>query len=158
MATPSSYSRLQVALHWLVAALVLATWPTGGGMGRALHQKLEGIYPGFQPHVWLGIAVFATVMLRLAVRCAEGVPDAPAGSSDPEARARHYGHLLLYGLLVAIPLAGVATWFFGATGVAEAHALAGNALIWLAGGHALIALWHHYVRRDGTLARMLRPA
>jgi cytochrome b561 len=35
------------------------------------------------------------------------------------------------------------------------HELAANWLLILAGLHALVALAHHYIRRDGVLRRML---
>ena len=33
-----------------------------------------------------------------------------------------------------------------------------NLLVILAAGHAVVALWHQFVLKDGTLRRMLRPA
>jgi cytochrome b561 len=44
--------------------------------------------------------------------------------------------------------------------VVSAHRTCANLLLWLAGAHALIALAHHVLLRDGVLARMvpgLRP-
>ena len=46
MARPAHYSRLQIALHWGVALLVAALWFTQDGMGRALHQRIEGTGSG----------------------------------------------------------------------------------------------------------------
>ncbi|MBW8893142.1 MAG: cytochrome b/b6 domain-containing protein, partial [Burkholderiales bacterium] len=37
----------------------------------------------------------------------------------------------------------------------DVHGLLGDALMWLAGLHALAALYHHALRRDGVLASML---
>jgi cytochrome b561 len=37
----------------------------------------------------------------------------------------------------------------------DVHGLLGDVLVWLAGLHALAALFHHFVRRDGVLASML---
>ena len=37
----------------------------------------------------------------------------------------------------------------------ELHEAVGQAGYWLIGLHAVAALGHHYVRRDGTLQRML---
>lgn len=48
------YSRLQIALHWMVAVLVPAAWITGDGMGRVLRQKIEGGEPGLPIHAWIG--------------------------------------------------------------------------------------------------------
>lgn len=158
MTERSSYSGLQIGLHWLVALLVAATWYTGGGMGRALQLKLDGSDPGFRIHVWLGLAVLAAVILRVATRLATGAPGPLPEASATEATARHWGHGVLYLLLLAVPLGGAAAWFLGMAQVAELHAFAANTLVYLAGAHAAIALWHHYVRKDATLRRMTRPA
>jgi cytochrome b561 len=37
----------------------------------------------------------------------------------------------------------------------NAHEFLGQAVLVLAFAHAAAALWHHYVRKDGVLARML---
>ena len=38
--------------------------------------------------------------------------------------------------------------------IAEFHESAGSIILVLAGLHALMALWHQFVLRDGTLSRM----
>ena len=85
------------------------------------------------------------------------------------------GHGLLYALLIALPLTGwyaasqmgVQVQFLGlhvpaltapVAGrpgeIAEFHESAGSIILILAGLHALMALWHQFVLRDGTLSRM----
>lgn len=91
------------------------------------------------------------------------------------ARAARIGHGLLYLLLIAVPLTGwyaasrlgVPISFFGlhlpaiaapVQGrpglIAEFHENAGTFILILAGLHALMAIWHQFVLRDGTLQRM----
>ena len=72
-------------------------------------------------------------------------------------QAAVWGHRLLYVLMLAVPALGAAAWYGGIEDAGEVHELAGNALMIVALGHAAVALWHQYVRRDGTLTRMLRP-
>jgi cytochrome b561 len=79
--------------------------------------------------------------------------------------------------MLGIPLVGVVlTWLRGDTlsffglftipspvaadrtlgrSVKEIHELGANLILALAAVHAAAALWHHFVRRDGVLARML---
>jgi cytochrome b561 len=38
--------------------------------------------------------------------------------------------------------------------IAELHETGGRVVLWLAGLHALIALWHQFVLKDRTLERM----
>ena len=155
-----AYSAAQIALHWLVAVLVVATWLTHEGMGGALRARMQAgeVSLGSSPlHVWLGLSVLALVVVRLVLRLVRGWP-APLATSPIEARAATWGHWLLYVLLVGVPAGGTVVWFLGQPSLGEVHELGGNVLLILAGGHAALALGHHYIRKDGTLRRMLRPA
>jgi cytochrome b561 len=105
----------------------------------------------------IGLSVLALVLVRLAVRLVRGGPDAADGTPLRLALARHWGHVVLYALLVLIPLGGAAAWFLGLGEAGEIHGLVANLLMILAGGHAALALSHQYARHDGTLIRMLRP-
>ena len=158
MSERKNYSALQIGLHWLVTILVLAAWLTADGMGRALRQKLEAGSDAWPVHVWLGLAILATMVIRLVVRLASGTPGETPETGEAEAILRHWGHILLYVLLFAVPIGGSVAWFLKNRDVGDMHGLAGNALFFIAGAHAVIALWHHYIRKDGTLARMLTPS
>ena len=89
--------------------------------------------------------------------------------------AARSGHTLLYGLLIALPLSGwyaasrlgVPVSFLGvglpsltasvqdAPGeIADLHETGGTLILWLAGLHVLIALWHQFILKDRTLERM----
>lgn len=169
------YDNLAIGLHWLSAALVLAAialieikgwFPKAGGLRDGV--KLWHFQVG-------ALVLLATccrvVWLALARRPA---PLAPRGSR--QARLVAAAHGLLYLLLLALPLSGLAVLFvagkpvalFGwelpvwveggkaaAKGVKRLHETIGNLLILLIAGHAAAALWHQFVRRDGGLGRML---
>ncbi len=85
------------------------------------------------------------------------------------------GHAVLYAFMIGLPLTGcyaasrlgVPVSFFGlpvpalaasvqgAPGtIAELHEAGGTVILVLAGLHAVIALWHQFVLRDGTMERM----
>lgn len=161
MKTRAGFSGLQILLHWATALLVVFNWFYSDDMGRALRMHLGGAAPNrplsIDPelHVWTGVTVLALVLLRLLLRAVQGTP--PAVGEGWMRRAAIWGHRLLYTLLLATPLLGAAAWFGGVKALGDPHELAANALLWLAGGHAAIALWHHYVLRDRVLVRMLRP-
>jgi len=57
-------------------------------------------------------------------------------------------------LMIAVPALGVAAWFFGIDQAADLHVLVMNAMMLLILGHAAMAIFHHYVLRDGLLSRM----
>ncbi|MBN8751050.1 Cytochrome b562 [Xylophilus ampelinus] len=161
MKTRTGYSGLQILLHWATALLVVFNWFYSDGMGRALRVHLDGVAStrpsSMNPdiHVWTGLAVLGLVLLRLALRAVQGTP--PAVGDGWMRAAATWGHRLLYALLLATPLLGAAAWFGGVKALGDPHELAANALLWLAGAHAAVALWHHYVLHDRVLARMVRP-
>lgn len=178
-ATIKTYSRTARALHWLTVALVAIQVPAGVYMvyrGKTLDiwDKLTGaLYNG---HKLVGIAILLLVLWRLAYRFTRGAPlDEP--TLEPwQKLASHANHWGLYLLLVATPVAGyVGISLFPALDifglfklpgiVAPDKAAAGTAfavhlalaigLVLLIGMHVAAALFHHFVRKDNVLGRMI---
>lgn len=125
-----------------------------------------------------GTIIFALVLARIVWRLWHAVPDTPAGSSSWERRASSVSHAALYSMMIAIPLLGIVFTFargrpidFGLFQLAypldrlvgrgtmkllkRLHEALVQAVLGLAFVHARAALWHHYVRRDDVLTRML---
>lgn len=168
------YSAVAIALHWLVAAALVATFPLGLYMADLPDspRKLElAAY-----HKWIGVTVFALMAARLAWRLARRPPPLPTMPAW-QRRAAASAHWGLYALLLAMPLsgwlyssaAGVPTVYLGLWPlpdlVGEDDALAARlklahqglafALLGLVVVHVAAALKHHFVDRDGLLGRML---
>ncbi|RRV64573.1 cytochrome b [Stutzerimonas stutzeri] len=168
------YGRLSIALHWLMLLLIAAVYAT---------IELKGNFAkGSEPrellkhwHFMLGMTVFVLVWLRLIGRWLHPAPRALAGAAWEHVLARLM-HLGLYALMIGLPLLGWLTLsaagkpipFFGlelpaligadkklAGDFKELHETLAVAGYWLIGLHAAAALFHQYVRRDGTLQRML---
>ena len=154
---PASYTRLQIALHWAIAVMIFAAWILGDGMGRHLRDRIaagESGITGNTPHVWLGGAVFALVLVRIVVRLVSGAPAHQGGGLVRLAAT--WGHRLLYLLMLVVPASGIAAWYFGLPS-GDVHETAANALMLVALAHAVMGLFHQFILRDGTLVRMLRP-
>jgi cytochrome b561 len=175
------YDTLSIAFHWVTAIAMLAAFILGpGGFGRLLHQ---GIDPGTQLdilwHESLGILIFAMTALRLlwtAVR-----PAAPQVAMSSRLRlVSKLVHVLLWTLLLITPITALLT--LGSEGapltllgglrieklslIADSflapladwggvHSLLGDAIIWLAGLHAVAAIFHHLKLKDGVLITMV---
>jgi cytochrome b561 len=169
------YSTASITLHWLMFLLIVAVYAT---------IELRELFPkGSDPrnllktwHFMLGLSVLALVGLRIAVRLAGSTPTITPPPAAWQQKLATLGHLALYGLMLAMPLAG---WvilsaegkdipFFGLTlpplvganealahDVEEIHEAVGEAGYWLIGLHAAAALFHHYLLKDNTLLRML---
>lgn len=156
----AGYNTLQIALHWAVAILVVFNYIYSEGMEDALDARLKGLMPTgleLNPniHVWVGVIVLVLVLVRLMVRLTRGVPTA-AGRGIQQTLAE-WMHRLLYLLLLAVPALGFLTWFGRIDLFGEPHALLANLLIILAAAHALAAIGHHVLLKDGLLDRMMRP-
>jgi cytochrome b561 len=156
MAERAGYSGLQIGLHWLVAILIPLAWITHDGAEEAWDAMEKGTAPGFVPHVALGMAVLVLVLVRLVVRLTRGAPAAPGTPGSLQVRAAEWGHRLIYLLMIAVPLGG-ASIFFLEMDNGDIHGLFANILMIVVLGHALMALYHHYVVKDGLIRRMMRP-
>lgn len=155
MKTTTGYSGLQIGLHWLIAILILTAWFTGEGAEEAMEAVEEGGAAGFVPHVAVGLAILALVAVRVLVRLGRGAPAAPGTPGSLSVMAADWGHRLIYLLMIAVPLGGISTFFLGLE-VGEIHGLAANILMLVVLGHALMALYHQYVLKDGLLRRMMK--
>jgi cytochrome b561 len=153
--TTTGYSGLQIGLHWLIAILIVVAWFTGEGAGEAMEVVEDGGQAGFVLHVAIGIAILASVLLRVVVRLGRGAPAAVGEPGSLSVMAADWGHRLIYLLMIAVPLGGISTFFLGFD-VGEIHALAANVLMLVVLGHALMALYHQYILKDGLLRRMMR--
>jgi cytochrome b561 len=106
------------------------------------------------PHVAFGLSILALVVVRLLVRLSRGAPAAPGAPGSLSVLAADWGHRLIYLLTLAVPLGGISVFFLGLD-VGEIHGLAANVLMLVVLGHALMALYHQYVLKDGLLRRMM---
>lgn len=162
------------ALHWLAAALVLLAYLTS----ELTEEIEEGEFAGPNWHVFAGLALLVLflprVLARLFTKTPPIVPPPPRASIWPSKLVT----LALLLFVVVQPVLGILlVWsegqalpvpftdlslppmiVLGEAGedvLEEAHEWLGNAFYAVIGLHALAALWHHVIRRDNTLRRML---
>nr|WP_232849581.1 cytochrome b [Pseudomonas capsici] len=164
-------------LHWIMAALIVLAYAlilsrTQFGKGSEYRTFVV------QSHFWVGIAILALAFFRLAERRRHrppGITPPLEGALRLAATASHYA---LYAFLFAQPVLGVLTvmvekgalpvpltdlqipWPFPTSGrIAERfedlHKLLASIFYYVIGLHAIAAIWHHFVRKDNTLKRML---
>lgn len=161
--TRAGYSTLQIALHWIIFLLVVVQLVSGDGMTEMIEAGEEGgtaaasVMVQGTVHYWAGIAVLVLAVVRIVVRLTSGVP-AHAGAANPTLeRIASIVHWAFYVLLFAVPVTGLLAYYFGDP-MGEIHELGKPAFILLILIHAGGALFNQFVRKDGTLMRMLRPA
>lgn len=174
--TRSRYGWLSVTLHWSMAIAILGMFGLGLWM-----VSLSYYDPWYRQgpfiHKSVGMILLALLVLRLLWRLANPRPDDAPTLKPWERVTAHLTHWLLYGLLLAVMVAGylistaddrgisVFGWFdVPATlqGLENQEDVAGDiheilawSIIALVAVHSLAALKHHFLDRDDTLLKML---
>ncbi len=166
--TKDRYGPVAVALHWICALLILLEVP----LGFAIQNVGDGPrLPIFLSHAVIGVGAGVLTVVRLAWwTLADRKPDAMPGSSKPERMLTKAVHGFFYFALLFLSVGGVMISIakvLGPTLVAlqpdiapylqipvPAHNIAARLFMTLLGLHIAAALYHHWVRRDGTLKRM----
>lgn len=165
---PDRYSRTTIALHWAAAAIILATLASGFAADTPAGSDAAAL----RAHVALGASTGVLILLRLAawLRFDER-PAAALHANRTEALAARAAHLLLYVVPLVLVASGIGMLAFSGAGTDvfsrdldlprfedyTPRAVHGAGALLLAGLIALhvgAALWHHFLRRDGLLARM----
>lgn len=173
--TTLRYGTLSIALHWLMFLLMIAVYAT---------IELRELFPkGSDPretmkalHFMLGLSVLLLVALRIYARVTSPTPSIIPELTPAQHLAAKIGHLALYGLMIAMPILG---WlilsaaakpipFFGlelpaligenkdlAKSLKEIHETIGVVGYYLVAVHVLAALYHHHIKKDNTLTRIL---
>jgi cytochrome b561 len=177
MNTTSRYGGVAQAFHWIMALVVLAAFIYGpGGNEQRVYSAARDA--DRQLHEALGLTVFALAFARLAWRAFATRPDPPAIPRWMDLASKAV-QALLYALFFALPLTAVmGAWLEGhpltlpggieigpwlgenhdvGASLATLHGWLGDTIMWLAGAHALAAIFHHVVLRDGVLVSMLPP-
>jgi cytochrome b561 len=166
------YDARSIRLHWITAVVVAVLWCLGEtvdwfprGTARVVERST---------HIALGALLGLIVGYRIWWRASAGRRLPPASSGAIQLLAT-LGHYLLYALLVATVVLGLANvWVRGDNifnlftvpafdpgnkplrgQVEELHSLSANTLVIVAGLHAVVALVHHFFMKDGVLRRML---
>jgi cytochrome b561 len=173
--SPVGYDRISMAFHWvtllLIVALLWSAWTREGVENGTNAGRLLML------HRSIGLLVWIVTLLRILWRglfgAAPSLPPAVSTAHHVAARASQLG---LYGLLILQPITGFlqSIWrgrpfaLFGLPFPAIAprdkdlshlfhglHEVGATAFLIVIGLHALAALFHGFVRRDGVLETML---
>lgn len=170
-----AYTGVARTLHWTVAAFVLVTIPMGIVMMRIGGGALQDFL--FQLHKSIGVAVLLLMTARLIYRWTHPPTPLPDDVPPMQRFAAETVHWSLYALLIVQPVVGwIATSaypapisFFGlfpvppiwsadqpfAERLFVVHKLIGYLIGLLLCAHIAGALFHHFVRKDRVLMRMV---
>ena len=173
------YTRTAIALHWLMALLILSMIAVGLTMEDF---PIRYKFLAYNLHKSFGLTVLALSLYRIYWRLSHRAPALPDATPRWQRVAAHATHIALYGLMIGMPLSGwimvsadakYPTVFFSLFQVPQfplpaaydthaTHEVFEGTHYWLAMGaiglvalHIGAALKHHFINRDGVLHRML---
>ena len=157
--------------HWATMLLIIAAWfcvefkgVFGSGLGMTLHKSF-------------GVTLFFLVILRLIYRFIDSPPPLNIDMPAWQKKGAHLAHWLLYGLILAQPLAGflmtqtggyptsyfgifqIPVIFSGSSQLGQTLSFLHEELIWnvLLGIvilHVGFALRHQFIKKDKLINRM----
>ncbi|MGH8688535.1 MAG: cytochrome b/b6 domain-containing protein [Burkholderiales bacterium] len=175
MDAPKRYSGVAIALHWIVALLLLSQIALGWWM-IDLPKSPPGLRAGwFNVHKSIGLTVGLLALLRLAWRWGHRAPPFPASLPIWQARAARVNHFLLYACLIVQPIIGylgssfspypikyfgvtLPHWGWNSPRLKEVFSMIhwGTAIVFttIVTLHILAAFKHLLVDRDGVFGRM----
>jgi len=172
----SRYSSVAILIHWSVALLIIFSFLLGLTVDNFPKSWTGAV---INTHALAGLSVLGLTFFRLAWRLTHRPPEYPRDVSPAVKRLSHLAHMALYVLMITVPVIGIPTLLyrgrgldFGLFGISSPfertpdifhpltdwHELAAFALLGLAIGHVLAALYHQFVRKDAIMGRMTLKA
>jgi cytochrome b561 len=176
------YGAVAKWFHWITVGLIAIALPTGFVI-KFITGDSDGAYKMafYAIHESAGLTILFAALARILWKLTHPAPPHPAdlpAAMRFAAVATHHG---LYALLIIQPVLGFLatnawgfplqgqTAFLGfidlpkfmeaseglATGLSWAHTIGGYLFVMLLAAHIGAAIFHHAIRRDGTLMRML---
>jgi len=167
------YTPVAMSLHWIMAALILFV----GILGLLLDDwpKATRLF-WINIHAQIGMLFLLLLIARIWWRRTHTPPELPPEVSEISRRVSHPAHLLIYAMMLVTPVVGIVAFVwharvfdfglfsidFGVKSNGPVYHQAEDIHLWLTyglfalvAGHAVAALWHHFISRDSVLKRML---
>jgi cytochrome b561 len=169
------YDRVAVALHWVIALLLIGQIAFGFMLDDIAPRKTPSRAFVINLHKSFGLTLGLLIVLRIIWRLRHAPPPWPAATPASWRHAARWGHRLLYAFMVVIPLAGATASNFSKYGIKfygwqippwgadrpevyaffnRLHVYAAWVFAALILGHVAMALKHAWVDRDASLHRI----
>lgn len=132
------YSNVAIALHWLIAVMIIGQIAGGFYMHNLPREQAELKFELFQLHKSFGITVLLLTLFRIGWRLTHKPPALPVKMAGWEKLLARGAHLGFYALLLALPLVGWA--------VVSSSPLAGSVQTYLFG----VIHWPHLPFFEGV--------
>ncbi len=171
--TQTSYGSVAKFFHWTIFTLVVFMLFLGFFMDD-IEKPLRGTVINI--HKLIGITILCLMILRLLWALSNPKPVLPLGTPTWQHAAERITHFSLYAVLIAMPLsgwigsvaAGYVPHFFSwslTLPISQSksldefsfttHTVLAYTIIALVSLHVLAALYHHIIKKDDILLRMM---
>jgi cytochrome b561 len=179
--TDTGYGWVAIALHWLMALIVFGLF--GLGLYMVELSYYDAWYRGsLELHKSIGISLLLLWLARIAWRLLSINPHTEARTRRErlEQAVAHWMHIALYAVMLGLLLTGYLISTADGRGIevfelfkvpalpwsinnqediaGDIHEILAWSLIVLVAVHALAALKHHFIDKDKTLIKMLKPS
>jgi cytochrome b561 len=177
MDSPARYAASMRWMHWCVFALVLAAY-VFINLFELFPRDSAARANTLASHYLAGLAVLLLVLPRFWLRSRHSISAIVPPVDRWVDLLGKTTHFALYAFLLVQPVFGVITLQVGGKPVSllgftlvpvfvstpdrdlshqleKIHGTLGTIFYWVIGLHILAALWHHWIRRDNTLRRMI---
>ncbi len=167
------YHPFLVALHWLMALMILVALAAGGLVLASMPDDSPDKVKGLGGHMAFGMAIGLLLVLRLMIRIQTPHPPHAKTGNPLLDRIGRWTHLAFYVLIAGMVLTGLASALgaglfpivYGGTaetlpaslaGLPQrvAHGFIAALLVILIALHFVAALYHQVILKDGLLRRM----
>lgn len=171
------YSSKARRLHWIMAVLIVLAYTlilSRTQFSRGSDYRILVV----QSHFWVGILILLLAFVRVSERRRHSPPGITPPLEGVVQKLATLSHYALYAFLFVQPVLGLLTVlvekgalpipltslqipspFPTSDRVAESfedlHKLLATVFYYVIGLHVVAALWHHWIRKDNTLQRML---
>ncbi len=176
--SPFGYGIITIILHWACASIIFFLFGLGVYM-RGLDYYSEWYHRGPVLHISLGLLVLVLMSLRVFWRVINQTPTQLPSISSNNQRVANAVKIALYAFTFIICITGYfvttadgkSASFFGMFSfpammelnsasvdvVGLIHEFMAWGILGIAVLHGSAALYHHFIKRDRTLVRMLNP-
>lgn len=174
--TTAGWGSIARCLHWGLALAIIGMIAFGWWMNHMPARPDRFFYRSI--HADIGYVILLLTVARMVWRLVNPTPAMPAETSRWQKIAAHVSHGALYLAVIVVIMLGWAhsgahtpdySSFFGlfhvpqftspdkaaANAYEDRHILFAYVLLALIGIHLLAALWHHFIRRDRVVTRMV---
>ena len=114
MTESKPYTAVAIALHWVIAIMLIGMVFFGWSMEDLKHQLLEGgdvtlaeVQMAYNSHKTIGLIILALSIFRLVWRLIHKTPGLPEGMAGWEKVIAHATHFSFYAIMIGMPLGGM---------------------------------------------------